>query len=165
MIVMVGIMAAAISTVDSIILTLSSLIARDVYAGSDEKRQLLVGKLVIPVIAVLALIFAWQQFDLIAVLSVSASAGLLVIVPSLIGTFFWSRGTKEGALASVIVGGLLVILFELKDITLLGQGTAVWALIVSVLLFVGISLMTKPPAKAETFLTELKDELAKKGAV
>ncbi|MFD1409527.1 sodium:solute symporter family protein [Kroppenstedtia eburnea] len=55
-VVMVGIMAAAISTVDSILLTLSSLFARDLYGVMQKKtdvdKQLMVGKVVIPVIAV-----------------------------------------------------------------------------------------------------------------
>lgn len=51
-IAIVGILAAAVSTIDSIMLTLSSMVARDVYGNApgrtDERRQLLVGKLVIP---------------------------------------------------------------------------------------------------------------------
>lgn len=71
-IVMVGIMAAAVSTIDSIMLTLAAMFSRDVYAnakpGVNEQRQLLVGKIVVPVIALLALGFAELQLDLIAVL-------------------------------------------------------------------------------------------------
>src|SRR5699024_2505921 len=70
-IVMVGIMAAAVSTVDSILLTLSSLIARDIFAAArkttTDSRQLLIGKIVIPVIAVLAYLFAQLELNLIAV--------------------------------------------------------------------------------------------------
>ncbi|MBB3668424.1 hypothetical protein [Garicola koreensis] len=40
--------------------------------------------------------FAHLELDLIAVLSVSASAGLLVMVPPIIGAFFWRRGTAAG---------------------------------------------------------------------
>ncbi|WP_258933607.1 hypothetical protein [Nesterenkonia pannonica] len=95
LIVMVGIMAAAVSTIDSIMLTLSSMVSRDVYRaarpGAGERGQLLVGKLTLPVIAGLAFWFAQLQLDLIAVLSVSASAGLLVMVPPIVGAFFWKR--------------------------------------------------------------------------
>src|SRR5690606_10449459 len=109
-IVMVSIMAAAISTIDSILLTLSSLFARDVYGMSsknkDEKRQLKVGKFIIPVIAILAYGFAELQLDLIAVLSVASSAGLIVAVPAIIGAFFWKRGTAAGVMTSVIISGL-----------------------------------------------------------
>ncbi|MDN5852727.1 MAG: sodium:solute symporter family protein [Actinomycetia bacterium] len=180
-IVMVGIMAAAVSTIDSILLTLSSMVTRDVFAQAKPRatdaQQLLVGKIVIPVIAVLAYLFARLELNLIAVLSVSASAGLLVMVPAIIGTFFWKRGTAAGVLSGVIAGGIVVGVLEYtksEAITagplnetgqLFGQGSGVWGLAVSVVLFVGVSLMTKAPTeRADHFLsfvsTKLKDRQA-----
>jgi SSS family solute:Na+ symporter len=169
-IVMIGIMAAAISTIDSILLTLSSLVARDVYAvakrNPDERRQLLIGKIVIPIIAVLAYLFAQLKLDLIAVLSVSASAGLLVMVPATIGTFFWKRGTAAGVLTSVIVSGIVVILLEYTKVKPLGLASGVWGLLFSVVLFIVVSLLTKAPEKkAADFLAYIKTALKDKGAV
>lgn len=168
-IVIVGILAAAISTIDSILLTLSSMVARDVYGnspgGSNEARQLLVGKLVIPVIAVLALLFAGLQLDLIAVLAVSSSAGLLVTVPAIVGAFFWRRGTAAGVLASIVLGGFLVAYLELTQTRLLGQASGVWGLLAAVLLYVGVSLITTAPdRKAEKFIGYLHSALKDKGA-
>lgn len=169
-IVMVGIMAAAISTIDSILLTLSSLVARDVFGVSyneaSESRQFLLGKVVIPVIASLAYLFAQLELDLIAVLSVSASAGLLVMVPATVGSFFWKRGTKSEVLASVIVGGLIVFFLELTSTKWLGQGSAVWGFIASVTLYIGVSLLTKAPeAKAAQFLGYVKKALNREGSL
>jgi len=163
-------MAAAISTIDSILLTLSSLVARDVYAvakrNPDERRQLLIGKIVIPIIAVLAYLFAQLKLDLIAVLSVSASAGLLVMVPATIGTFFWKRGTAAGVLTSVIVSGIVVILLEYTKVKPLGLASGVWGLLFSVVLFIVVSLLTKAPEKkAADFLAYIKTALKDKGAV
>lgn len=168
-IVIVGILAAAISTIDSILLTLSSLVARDVYGNStsraDEERQLRIGKLVIPVIAVLALLFASLKLDLIAVLAVSSSAGLLVTVPAIIGAFFWKRGTAAGVIASIIVGGLLVGYLEISGLKPLGQSSGVWGLLVSVALYIGVSLVTKAPErKAQEFISYLRGALKEKGA-
>lgn len=170
-IVMVGILAAANSTIDSILLTLSSLFARDVYGNlkkeaSDEK-QLLVGKLVIPIIAILAFLFALLKVNLIAVLSVASSAGLLVTVPAIIGAFFWKRGTAAGAITSVVGAGLLVIILELTKLKPLGLASGIWAIVISTILFVGVSLVTKAPEKkANEFLSYVKEELSKnkKGA-
>ena len=181
-IVMVGIMAAAVSTIDSILLTLSSMVTRDVFAQATPRatdaRQLLVGKIVIPVIAVLAFLFARLELNLIAVLSVSASAGLLVMVPPIIGTFFWRRGTAAGVLSGTIVGGIVVGVLEYtksEAITagpldetgqLLGQGSGVWGLAVSVALFVGVSLMTKAPKEmADTFSSFMRTKLKERQAV
>ncbi|WP_449540073.1 sodium:solute symporter family protein [Ferdinandcohnia sp. Marseille-Q9671] len=165
-IVMVSIMAAAISTIDSILLTLSSLFARDVYGLSskrkDESQQLKIGKFVIPVIAILAYGFAELQLDLIAVLSVASSAGLIVVVPAIIGAFFWKRGTAAGVISSVTVSGLVVIFLEAMKLKPFGYGSGVWGLLLSILLFVGVSMATKAPEeKAREFLSYLKGELVK----
>lgn len=148
-IVMVGVLAACVSTIDSIMLTLSSMVTRDVYAaartGAGERGQLLVGKLVLPVIAVLAYWFAHLELDLIAVLSVSASAGLLVMVPPIIGAFFWRRGTAAGVISSVVIAGSLVLWLEATSTVWLGQGSGIWGLLVAVTIFVGVSLATSAP--------------------
>ncbi|NCU16597.1 sodium:solute symporter family protein [Pallidibacillus pasinlerensis] len=164
LIVMIGIMAAAISTIDSILLTLSSVFARDVYGNiskeSSDKSQLLVGKIVIPIIAVLAYLFAQMEMNLIAVLSVASSAGLLVTVPALIGTFFWKRGTAAGVNASVIITGLLVIYFELSGYKPFGIASGLWAISLSTIIFIVVSLMTKAPKeKANEFLSYLNSEM------
>lgn len=156
-VVMIGVLAACVSTIDSIMLTLSSAISRDVYAvahkGSSEGSQLLVGKLVLPVVAGLAYWFAHLELDLIAVLSVSASAGLLVLVPPTVGAFFWRRGTSAGVISSVIVAGALVLWLEATDTALLGQGSGVWGLLVATAIFVGVSLTTAAPtARAGEFI-------------
>lgn len=165
-IVMVGIMAAAISTIDSIMLTLSSLFARDVYGNlkkdTNDERQLLVGKIVIPIIAILAFLFAQLKVNLIAVLSVASSAGLLVAVPAIVGAFFWKRGTAAGSITSVIGSGLLVIILEFAKLKPLGLASGIWGIVISTFLFIAVSLVTKAPEKkANEFLTYVKEELSK----
>src|SRR5690625_582059 len=169
-IVMIGIIAAAVSTIDSIMLTLASMVARDVYAAGGarptEARQLAVGKIMLPVIAVLAYLFAQLELSLIAVLSVSASAGLLVIVPSLVGAFFWRRGTAPGAIASIAIAGALVFALELTQPKLLGQGSGVWGLATSILVFVGVSLATpQPRGRAQEFIDHVRGGLTRHGAI
>ncbi|MFD1851109.1 sodium:solute symporter family protein [Oceanobacillus bengalensis] len=150
-IVMVGIMAAAISTIDSILLTLSSLFARDVYGNFNKKAtdrmQLHVGKIVIPIIAILSYLFALMEVNLIAVLSVASSAGLLVVVPAIIGTFFWRRGTAAGVITSVVVSGLFVIIIEFTQTEPLGLSSGLWGILLSTFLFITVSLLTKAPKK------------------
>ncbi|WP_077325191.1 sodium:solute symporter family protein [Virgibacillus siamensis] len=162
-IVMVGILAAAVSTIDSIMLTLASMFGRDVYGNTkkqpDDAQQLKVAKFVIPVIAVLAFAFAELQLNLIAVLSVAASSGLIVVVPSIVGTFFWRRGTAAGVISSVTIGALLVLAIEFTGIKPLGLAAGIWGLLVSTAIFIGISLVTKAPTeRAEAFIHILKKE-------
>ncbi|MGY0692556.1 sodium:solute symporter family protein [Virgibacillus sp. FSP13] len=156
-IVMVGILAAAVSTIDSIMLTLSSMFARDVYGNlkkrPNDTKQLQVGKIVIPVIAVLAFAFAELKLDLIAVLSVAASSGLIVVVPSFFGTFFWKRGTAYGVISSVSLGAIIVLILEFTGVKPLELGAGIWGLLISTILFISVSLVTKAPKqKATTFM-------------
>lgn len=147
---MIGIMAAAITTIDSILLTLSSMVARDLLRAlrpqADDRAQLAVGKAAILVIGALALWFANLRLGLVAVLSVASSAGLLVTVPALVGAFYWSRGTAAGALAGIVGGGAVVLATQFSSLRPLGLWPGVWGLAVSTALFVGVSLLTRPAA-------------------
>ncbi|WP_447554332.1 sodium:solute symporter family protein [Vreelandella sp. EE22] len=168
-IVMIGILAAAVSTIDSIMLTLASMLSRDVYAharpGASEKRQLLIGKLVVPVIALLALGFAELQLDLIAVLSVAASSGLVAMVPAIVGAFYWKRGTAFGALVSILGTSVFVLAMYATGNALLGLPAGIWGIVVATLLFVAGSLVSPPhTASREAFLEAVNDVLVKKRA-
>ncbi|GAB3046112.1 sodium:solute symporter family protein [Virgibacillus ainsalahensis] len=165
-IVMVSILAAAVSTIDSILLTLSSMFARDVYGNlkkePNDAEQLRVGKIVIPVIAILAFAFAELELNLIAVLSVAASSGLVVVVPALFGTFFWKRGTAAGVISSVSIGAILVFILEFTGLKPLGLASGIWGLIISSFLFIVVSLLTiAPKQKASEFIGYLNAELSK----
>ncbi|MEK4302140.1 sodium:solute symporter family protein [Oceanobacillus sp. FSL W8-0428] len=166
-IVMVGIIAAAVSTIDSILLTLSSMFAKDVYGNirkdTTDRVQLKIGKFIIPVIALLAYLFAELQLDLIAVLSVASSAGLIVVVPAIIGAFFWKRGTAAAVLASTIIPGTLVLILELLQAKPFGLASGLWGLILSTLLFIFVSLFTNAPTqKANEFIDYIKENLQNK---
>ena len=170
LIVMLGITAAAISTVNSIILTLSSMISRDVFKKfkpeAEEKQELFVGKLFVPVFTAVIFFFASLRPGLIAVLSVASSAGLLVMVPALFGAFFWKRGTAAGAVTSILAGGVVAFYFQFGNLFPLGWWPGIWSGIVSAVLFIVVSLLTKPPLeKAGEFLGYLQEALKEKNAI
>ena len=172
-IVMVGILSAAISTIDSILLSLSSMCARDIvknglHAEISEKTELIVGKLIIPVLAAVFLLFAFWAVGksgfafMIAPLSAAASAGLLMAVPAIIGAFFWKRATAAGALGSMIGGAATVLLLQLTGYKPLGMWPGVWGLAVCLILYVAISLLTVAPMrKAEDFIGYINQNLSK----
>ena len=145
-IVMIGILAAAISTIDSILLTLSSMLARDVYGGfsngASDAAQLKIGRIVIPVISLIALAFASLKLSLISILSVAASSGLVVMVPAIVGAFFWKKGTAAGALSSILLGGLFVIVMYMTGNNLFGLNAGILGLPVATVIFVLVSLVT-----------------------
>jgi SSS family solute:Na+ symporter len=176
-IVMIGILAAAISTINSILLTLSSMVARDIYKTginpkTPEKQELMIGKVAIPILAVIFFLFAYWAGGktgltfMIVPLSVAASAGLLMAVPAIIGAFFWKRATAAGALTSMVLGAALVLTLQLTGYKPLGWWPGVWGFIVCIALYVVVSLMTKAPVKkAQEFINYLKKELPKRNFI
>jgi SSS family solute:Na+ symporter len=161
---LLGILAAAITTVDSIALTLASMVGRDVYRAGrrsvKEASEMTVGKVVILVVIAAAALFASLQLDLISLLSVASSAGLLVTVPAIVGAFFWRRSTAAGALASIVVGAVAVVGMGFTGFSLLGIPYAAIAFAVTTTIFVGVSLLTRPPdGRGKAFIDDLKPQL------
>jgi SSS family solute:Na+ symporter len=170
LVAMIGITAAAISTVDSIMLTLSSLVVRDLFQNLDDDlaegkslKQLKTAKFTIVIIALLGFFFAIQELDLIATLSVAASVGLLVVVPSMFGAFFWKKATAAGSLSSIIIGSLTALYLQFGGWKPFGHGAGVWTLIISTVVFVLISLVTEAPRKkADEFIDYINQQCSEK---
>ncbi|MFW5898560.1 MAG: sodium:solute symporter family protein [Candidatus Saliniplasma sp.] len=166
-IIFVGIFAAASSTLGSVILTLSSMTTRDLAQplgeNFSEKQQLLIGKGTIVVLIFVCIIFASLKLELIAVLSAMASGGLLVTAPALIGTFFWKRGTAAGALTSMMGGGIVTGSMFIFNIYPFGWWPSIWGFMVTIILYVSVSLFTSPPEGSDEFLEAVEQEMEKHG--
>jgi SSS family solute:Na+ symporter len=169
LIVMVGILSAAISTIDSILLSLASMCTRDLLkngfkADISEESELRTGKYIIPVLAAIFFVFAyWAQGKkglafMIAPLSAAASAGLLMAVPAIVGAFFWRRATAAGALSSMIAGAVLVLFLQFTGYKPLGIWPGVWGFVVCMVLFVGVSSVTRAPEKKAQIFMDYLDE-------
>ena len=99
---------------------------------------------------------------MIVPLSSAASAGLLMAVPAIIGAFFWRRASAAGALSSMLVGAVLVLVLQFTGTKPLGLWPGVWGLLICVLLYVVVSLFTRAPVeKANAFIGYLSEELPK----
>ena len=133
--------------------------------ADPDKKQLLIGKLVIPVISLLALAFAWMEFSMIAILSVAASVGLVLMVPATIGAFFWRRGTAAGALVSIVGGSIFVVAMYLSGNSLFGLNAGILGFPVATILFIGVSLITSPDTShADEFMQAATDTLSRKSS-
>ena len=162
-ILFIGIFAAASSTLGSIILTLSSLFARDVVkhakASLTESGERWIGRVLTVLLLAGCAGFAWFRFNLITVLSSMASGGLLVMAPAIVGTFFWKRATAPAALWSMVIGGVVTALMYAADIYPFAWWPSVWGIALTTVIFVGVSLFTRPPAGADEFIDKLEAEL------
>ena len=166
LLLIIGILSAAISTLDSIALTLGSMVARDLMnhrEGSDA-RQILIGRIVVIIVVLFAAWFALQNAPIVEQLAALSAAGLIVTVPAMIGAFFWRGGTAAGVLASLTGGAVTAIYMAMiKGISVFDPTLAAAVIAVSVLLFIGVSLVTKPEPDALDFKTDLRDELNRHG--
>lgn len=163
LLLIVGILAAAISTLDSIALTIGSMVARDfTKPSSSDKSQILIGRVVVVVVIVFAAYFALQSATIVDQLAALSAAGLMVTVPTIIGAFFWKRATHWGALASLVGGGAVAIWMALiQGVSVFNPLLAGSVAGVSVVLYVVVSLLTTPHPKALDFAGELAPELAR----
>jgi len=150
----VGIFSAAISTIDSVMLTVSSMFVRDIIRTRHdipEKQQLQIARWIILLLGIGIFLFAIQRFNLIAVLSVASSAGFLATVPAIIGGFFWKRGNASGAIFSMAGGALLSFLLQITSWKPWGLWPGVWTIIIASILYIGVSLATPPFFNHEFF--------------
>jgi SSS family solute:Na+ symporter len=112
--VMVGALAAFMSTMDSQLLALSSILTRDVYKrtlvpAAGLKSQVMVGRLLVAVLAVLGLAIAYQPPVTILEIATQAFTGLAVLFPTTVATLYWRRTRPLACVVSILAGeGLLI---------------------------------------------------------
>jgi SSS family solute:Na+ symporter len=101
-----SIIFAAVSTSNSIILTLSSMITRDVF---QERKSMVLGRVFTFLMSLLVLLFSLSRPDYLVELSVASSRILLVFVPLYLGLFHWKAGGRCAGVFTVAGGAALAI--------------------------------------------------------
>jgi len=154
-----GIASAIMSTADSFINIASAAIVRDLpFAFGkelDSKEELVYGRIAVVILSIIAVILALtlgsQGIALLGAFGWGTFAAALA--PAVGIGFNWKRGTKEGALWSIIVGlvlnvGLevaktLQLPFYVNNIASKGIYNGTLSLAVSIIVYIGVSYMTK----------------------
>ncbi|MEM4658195.1 MAG: hypothetical protein QXX77_07245, partial [Candidatus Methanosuratincola sp.] len=146
---LVAIIAASISTIDSIILTLSSMSIRDIVLpmrpNMSQRAQIAVGRTVMLVLALGCMMFALSRPGLIVDLSVLSSSLLLPIAPLVLGSFLWGRGGRYSASASLVTGFATATALYYLKLSPLGLPMNLWTLAVSSLVYVTLGSFEKIP--------------------
>jgi SSS family solute:Na+ symporter len=152
-IIVLAILAAIMSTVSGQILSLTSIIVRDIYVrffDPESATQTKITKLsrfvlLIVVAGALAFVF-WGPATLVGLLIDASGPIMLQVLVVLIGALYWRRATKAGAIISMIGSETFLVLLWMKVVKMpiAGIHNGVWAMILGVILFVGVSLVTKP---------------------
>lgn len=145
-----AVLAAVMSTLDAQILTLSSMLVRDVFDvlrpnTRDPRRDVRAGRwfgLGIAVV-VYALSVTWGSsvFEIAAF----AFSGYVTLTPTLLLGVRWRRFTAAGAVASLVLANATLVLMTSKVLPTFGFLPVFWAFFVGLAAAIVVSLFTAAP--------------------
>lgn len=175
-----GGLAAALSTADGLLLTITSALSHDVYyriirPDASTQFRLVISKSMLLVVAVLAATVAAQKpGTILSMVAWAFSIAGSAFFPALVLGIFWERATRAGALAGMLVGITLTIYYifrvEFDSIPVLGisgfnmdpwfhvESTSggLFGVIAGFLTIVLVSLFTRPDPSAASFLKTIR---------
>jgi sodium/proline symporter len=159
---LVIVLAASMSTVDSLLILVSSAVARDVVQkvfrpGMDGRRVALLGRLVTIAIGAGATAFALGQVRVVFWFVLFAWSGLAsAFTPVVLLSLFWKRTTRAGAIAGMLAGFLAAILWVvLFKAAALELYEMIPGFAAGFLVTIGVSLFTAPPSGAAAEFDEV----------
>jgi len=122
-----AILAAIMSTISSQLLVTSSSLTEDFYKtflhrDASDKQQVLVGRIAVFLVALVAIYLAYDRNSSILSLVSNAWAGFgAAFGPVVIGSLYWKKMTRNGALAGMLSGSATVLFWIYAPITINGQ--------------------------------------------
>ena len=154
-----GALAASMSTADSQLHAVSSVITADIYKKyvpkASEKSQFNFARATIIGVGVISLVFAFQNSSMIADIQAAATGGVSVLAPCVMGSLYWKRSTVQGAWASIIIGETALAITTYWLVRPLGILPGLWGLIFAFISFVVVSMATKPRPRMVEIVEEL----------
>ena len=151
-VMLAAITAAMMSTVDSLLIVAGSALSVDLYQNlvspdaSPRTRRWMdrVGVLIVGTVPVLLLLSGVGEGELVQFIVLLFTALMAAaFAPTVVGGVLWRRATKEGAAAAMVGGVAATFLWEVYGFPAIEP--ALPGVVVSVVLFVGVSLVTPPP--------------------
>lgn len=160
-----GILAAAMSTADSQLLSASSAFSRDFFKGllkkdASEKQVLNVSRITVLVIALIAFCLSLNPESSIFGLVSYAWAGFgATFGPLILLSLFWKGLTKEGAIVGLLAGGITVVVWHNLSGGIFDLYEILPGFVVCLILSIVVSLFTK---KDPLVISEYESYKAKK---
>ncbi len=142
-VIMTGALAAFMSTLDSQLLAISTILTRDFYLSfinpeTNFKKQVIIGRVLVVLLAIVALAIAYQPPATIYDIAKNAFTGLAVLFPASIAILHFREYVRPWACAlSIVVGELLLLGIFLGNIPttwLMGFDAIVPIILVSTLI-------------------------------
>ena len=114
-----GIVAAGMSTIDGILVTTTGAVTRDIYQkiinkDSTDENVMKLSKVVTVIIGIIVICFGVFQPGSIFEINLFAFSGMAIFVVPILFGIYWKKATAKGAIASVIVGIISLLLFTLN---------------------------------------------------
>jgi cation/acetate symporter len=165
--VMAGGLAAALSTADGLLLTISNALSHDLYykiinPQASIVKRLTTARILLVVAAVAGAYVATFRINIIvAVVAYAFALAGSGFFPALVMGIFWKRANKQGAIAGMVVGFLtaliLIVVGRNWGIYILGVkeiGAGVFGVPIGFLVIWAVSLMYPPPDQQTQDLVE-----------
>lgn len=149
------VLAAVMSTTDRMMLTIGTTASWDIYKNminpnADDKKITLYSRIVIVVVAIVTMILALNPPELLAwLIWMTIGITLSVFVIPIVSGLYWKRATKEGALASMIVGFIVAVVagYIHEFVQKLPVHFSLFGFIASIAAMIIVSMLTKPPSE------------------
>ena len=114
-----GIVAAGMSTIDGILVTTTGAVTRDNYQkiinkDATDENVMKLSKVVTVIIGIIVICFGVFQPGSIFEINLFAFSGMAIFVVPILFGIYWKKATAKGAIASVIVGIISLLLFTLN---------------------------------------------------
>lgn len=146
-----GVLAAVMSTLDAQLLTLSSMLTRDVLRrlrpGLAQSTEVSAGRGFTLALSILVYLLVLQRPASIFDIAAFSFSGYVTLVPTLLLGMRWRRCTAAGAIASILAGNLALVLAIAGILPAPGGVLPVaWGLSAASLAAIVVSLATTPTA-------------------
>lgn len=154
--ILAGILACTMSTSDSQLLAASSSVSKNLLVDCfglklSQKTSMIVARITVVLISIVGVVIAWNPNSSVFNIVSFAWAGFgACFGPLMLFSLFWKRTNRNGALAGMVVGGVMVFVWHY----LIAPIGGIWgiyellpAFILSSITIVVVSLLTAPPSK------------------
>jgi cation/acetate symporter len=128
-----GGLAAALSTADGLLLTISNALSHDVYfktldPKASTQKRVTISKLLLLVVALIAAYAAsLKPGDILSLVGAAFSLAASTLFPALVAGVFWRRANQPGAIAGMLTGfGVCVFYMLHTNPSLGGTSAAQW---------------------------------------
>jgi sodium/proline symporter len=170
--VMAAIMAAIMSTADSLLLQTGSIASRDLYErfinpNASEKQMVMVSRALVLLIAVIGYGVALYEPPTVFGIVIFATSVLgSAFLPAYFCAVWWKKANTPGALSSMVIGALMAFGWEVEDMVTTTQiAPMVAGVVSSSVTMVVVSLLTQRIAPVPNYIEEFVDEAATVGPI